>query len=210
MVIGKGIVRTSQPVRSTVAGCTFADIMMFLVMKVVDKKVREAAPPAHSAVVADDYQILVCRPREQAMRITLAAHNATRSVFAAMRLPVSEKKQILMASDELVAKEVAAADATLKKSRRRTARNLGVDFTLGRRRYTAVFAARAFKTRKKIIKLKIVRSRYRHVTLRGLTGKFESHLWLRLHWRFSIPANSLHQSSPQGGHKEPDRTVSQL
>ena len=131
--------------------------MMFLVMKVVDDNVRKAAPLAYAAVVADDYQILVCRPREQAIRITLMAHNAARKAFAAVGLPVSAKKQVLLASDESVTKDTADADATLGDSRRKTARNLGVDFTLGKKRYTAVFAARALKTRKKIIKLKTMR-----------------------------------------------------
>ena len=93
VVIGKGIVRSSVPVRSTVAGCTFADIMMFLVMRIVDDKVRWAAPLAHTAVVADDFQVLVCRRREHAIRIPLAAHNAARRAFEDVGLPVAAKQK---------------------------------------------------------------------------------------------------------------------
>ena len=39
VVIGRGIIRSSRPVRSVVAGCTFADIMMFLVMRIINEKV---------------------------------------------------------------------------------------------------------------------------------------------------------------------------
>ena len=100
VVIGKGIVRTSVPVRFAVAGCTFADIMLFLVMRIVDAKIKKAAPLAQTAVVADDFQILVRRRREQAIRITLAAHNAARRAFDDVGLPVSAQKQVLIAYDE--------------------------------------------------------------------------------------------------------------
>ena len=154
VVIGRGIVRESILVRSTVAGCTFADIIMFIVMRIVDDKVRKAAPHAHTAVVADDFQVLVTKPREQAIRITLAAHSAARKAFADAGLPIAANKQILLASDDKTAREVEGADSSLSGSRRKTARSLGIEFTLGKLRYTIVFAARAHKTKKKILKVK--------------------------------------------------------
>ena len=158
MVIGNGNVRSSQPVHSVVAGCTFADVMMFLVMHGIDSRVRAAAPLASMAVAADDYQILFCKPREQAIRITLRAHNACREAFRAVGMPVSSKEQVLLASDESAAIDVAGTDVTLAESRRKSARNLGIDFTLGTRRFAMVFASRAHKTKRKLLKLKAIRS----------------------------------------------------
>ena len=106
MVIGKGVVRTCLPIRSVVAGCTFADIMMFLVMTGIDTCVRKAAPLAQAAVVADDYQLLVCKPREQAIRIMLRAHAACTAAFNSVGLHVSVKKQILVTSDESAAADL--------------------------------------------------------------------------------------------------------
>ena len=158
IIIGKGIVRVTQPRRSVVAGCTFADIMMFLVMKIIDAKVRRAAPAAFTAVVADDFQFLVIRSKDLAISTTLAAHAATRKAFLEAGLPISVKKQVLLGSDEKALAEIVRADETLNGSRRRTARNLGVDFTLGKRRYTMVFAARALKSKKKILKIRTIRA----------------------------------------------------
>ena len=158
IVIGKGIVRLSKPKISVLAGCVFADIMMFLVMTGIDSKVRKAAPLAQAAVVADDYQLLICKPREQAIRILLRAHAACVKAFNAVGLPVSAKKQILVSSDGTAAADIADADPSLMASRRQTARNLGIDYTLGRRRYTLVFAGRVHKTKKKFLKIKAIRS----------------------------------------------------
>ena len=158
VVVGRGVARTSRPTISVIAGCVFADIMMFLVMYGIDALVKKAAPLAHAAVVADDYQLLVCKPREQAIRIMLRAHAACTRAFGEVGLPISVKKQVLLTSDESAAQDIADVEPALADSRRRTARNLGVDYTLGKRRYTLVFAARVHKTSKKFLKIKAMRS----------------------------------------------------
>ena len=89
-VIGRGVVRTAVPTRSTVAGCSFADIMMCLVMLWVNEQVA-AASDAMIAVVADDFQILCVGKRGPACKSFIAADRAATLAFAAAHLPVAAK-----------------------------------------------------------------------------------------------------------------------
>jgi len=119
---------------------------MFIVIRIVDAAVLEADPTAYPAVVADDYQIMVCAHRNQAVRAALCAHQAAMSAFENALLPISSKKLVLVYSDDGVAAELCDFYSTLVKSRASTARNLGIDFTLKCRRRAAVFEARLGKS----------------------------------------------------------------
>ena len=54
IIIGAGIAAVARPKKSIVAGCSFADIMLFLIMVVVEAELHLAVPRALIAVVADD------------------------------------------------------------------------------------------------------------------------------------------------------------
>ena len=157
IVINRGIVLTVKPKRSVIAGCAFADIMMFLVMRIVDAAVTKAAPSAFPAVVADDYQILVCAHEKQAARVAMCAHQAAIAAFGEAMLPVSEKKLVLVYSHDGVAAELCEFCPTLTKSRSCATRNLGIDFTLKGKRRTAVFEARLAKVATKFLKIRMMR-----------------------------------------------------
>ena len=53
IVIGHDTGRTVMPLRSVVAGCAFANIMMLLLMRSIDIQIRAEASQAMVAVVAD-------------------------------------------------------------------------------------------------------------------------------------------------------------
>ena len=158
IIIGRGIVCRATPVRSAVAGCAFADIVMFLIMKVVDAKVRSAAPLAFTAVVADDYQVMVCRHKDQAVRVAFAAHDAVKKAFRDAKLPLADSKVAFLSSDKEAGDELCAIAPCLHGRRKQVARNLGIDFTLGKVRRTAVFDARLKKVAKRFLKLRRMRN----------------------------------------------------
>ena len=95
VVIDNVVAASVCPNRFVLAGCSFADIMMFLLMMTVDLHVAQAAPTVHRGVVADDYQILVTHPLKEAVRCTVEAHAAATSAFMDLKLPVSAKKLAL-------------------------------------------------------------------------------------------------------------------
>ena len=82
------------------------------------------------------------------------AHRAVTNAFDKALLPVSEKKLVLVYSDDGVVAELCDFCPTLEKARSSTARNLGIDFTLEGRRRTAVFEARLGKVASKFLKIR--------------------------------------------------------
>ena len=115
---------------------------MFLVMLEVDGYIRYRVPSLTSAVVADDYQILVIEgPATIIVSFTLAA-GVTLDALRAYDLPSALKKQATLASSLEVSKKIVKAMPLLKNTVTRTTRNLGVDFTLRGARLTPTFTAR--------------------------------------------------------------------
>ena len=55
IIIGQAIVRIVAPIRSVVAGCTFADLMMFAVMRSAVDTITLAVPQVLAVVVADNF-----------------------------------------------------------------------------------------------------------------------------------------------------------
>ena len=111
--------------------------MMFLLMLAVDTHIAQAAPSVHRAVVADDYQILVTHPLDEAVRSAVEAHAAALHAFKNVMLPVSAKKLALVGFDASVTKALAKLDPALASCAKTTTRNLGVDFTFRGIRRTA-------------------------------------------------------------------------
>ena len=65
---------------------------MFLVLLLVDEDVKRISPSVQSAVVADDYQILVIDDGRQVSRTYATAAQATFVALGRRNLPVSMKK----------------------------------------------------------------------------------------------------------------------
>ena len=97
--------------------------MMFLVMLEVDGYIRYRVPSLTSAVVADDYQILVIEePATISVSFTLAA-GVTLDALRVYDLPSALKKQATLASSLEVSKKIVKAMPLLKNTVTRTTRN---------------------------------------------------------------------------------------
>ena len=69
---------TCNPIRSVVAGCTFADCMMMIVMLRVDSLIQQSYGSLCRCVLADDYQVLITAVKE---RIAQTVVSVLRCIF---------------------------------------------------------------------------------------------------------------------------------
>ena len=58
IVVENTVASVFEPLVSVVAGCAYADQMMFIMMVEIYSRVTAVTPAAHTAVVTDDFQIL--------------------------------------------------------------------------------------------------------------------------------------------------------
>ncbi len=77
------------PKRSAVAGCAFADLCMFVVMRSVVDSVLAVVPSALCAVVADDFQIMLIGKVAAVVARFKLAFDAALAAFEAHMLPVA-------------------------------------------------------------------------------------------------------------------------
>ena len=166
ILVEKTVAAESTPRVSVVAGCAYADQLMFVMMKEVDRRVRCMAPAARTAVVADDYQILSmddtpppCTKNKMAVNIQAEATATALKAFSDLDLSVAINKLATLATDTRTADDLISIVRSLKKSVARHARNLGVDFTLRKARRTSTFTARLSKATQKADRLVKARRR---------------------------------------------------
>ena len=153
VAIGARHVQKVCPSLSIIAGCVFADTMMYLMMTEVVDEVQAECPATEFAVVADDFQgLTVGRPEEVANDIVTIDNTTTRA-FDRLDLPLAIKKSVGMVSDDATSKAISKRSPLLAKRLVGHGRNLGVDFSLKKKRSMVTMQARLVKTRRKVKKL---------------------------------------------------------
>jgi hypothetical protein len=151
--VSTGFVRAR---RSVVPGCSFADVLMRLYMLTPMDALAQAWPSLMLAVVVDDVQGMVVGRRAAVANTSARAYRQARAALEAIGLTLSDKKLVFMTNDNEVANIVARLCPQLARAGTATARNLGIDFAIGKRRLIAAVRAnrlkmvrkRALKTRK--------------------------------------------------------------
>ena len=154
VVVDGEVVAKVTPSISVIAGCTFADQTIFMVMLEVDGYVKYRCPEATTAVVADDFQILMVDAPERTAAGFAKIANTTFDALKLVDLPVAMKKMATLATTLDICKKIVAKVPKLKGSVVRTTRNLGIDFTLRNRRTTQTFTARFQKAVRTAVRLK--------------------------------------------------------
>ena len=118
--------------RSIVPGDSFADILMFLSLIGAADTVAHRYPHAYIGMVVDDLQVLNLGSLEH---VKQEAVNIARDFLQLLEvgcfLPVSTKKLVFVTRNNEVRRFMARKVGRLKNASRRTARNLGVDFSAG-------------------------------------------------------------------------------
>jgi hypothetical protein len=164
--VERTIATESQPCVSVVAGCAYADQLMFVMMLEVNSRVLAAAPSARTAVVADDFQVLAmdasappCQRSRTAAMVQATATTVALSAFRELDLPVAVNKLATLTRDVSTSQILMSLVPALKGSLVSHARNLGVDYTLGKARRTSTFTARFMKATVKADRLVKARRR---------------------------------------------------
>ena len=134
VVVDSYVVDFVVPAISIVAGCTFADVLMFLIMRTVADEVAASAPKALTAVVADDFQVLACGPHFEGASLCARAANAAARAFSALALPLAKEKLVTLTSCAAAAKVLIFNAPFLRNTKASAARNVGADFTLSKKR----------------------------------------------------------------------------
>ena len=148
-----------QPQRGVFAGCSFADLMMRIVVITTLDPVIARWPSARLANVVDDIQVQSIGPMAYAVRVAQGVARGLKFELDRAKMAVNEEKLMLLANTKEAADELARKVPFLSKAVVRAARNLGVDFTCGRRGAAAagVRRARLQKVKKKISKVRWIR-----------------------------------------------------
>ena len=115
--VGKGVVTVAMVLRSAIAGESFADLMMLLLMIRIDKNVRQDWPllQLSIAVVADDYQILLSGRLSDVVAVAPKLHKSVCDRFLEVGLPPSAKKFVALASTPALKSALAASAPRLAK-----------------------------------------------------------------------------------------------
>ncbi len=153
IMVGRVVTTVVRAGRTIVAGCSFATTLLRLALiRVLDLAVQRWPPPClHYAVVVDDIQLQGIGP--DAAKVTSAIQGATGFLIDLLtvecKLVVSMKKfQVLTNSKESA--EVVQRSKLLSRGLRPHARNLGIDFTCGKRARPQVRASRVQKMLKRM------------------------------------------------------------
>jgi len=139
----------------------------------IDAAVKMAVPTALTAVVADDYQILLMGDEKITQVKMVKAHAAAADAFNEAHLPTEGKKMALLATTRTALRGVVARAPHLGVAQVKTTRNVGYDFTLMKGRSMGIFAARYKKAvvkSKKVIKIKRANIDTRLITTASLNS----------------------------------------
>ena len=108
-----------------------------------------------SAVVEDDYQLMIMGKGKNFVKQVADVFEAAEEAFRRVRLPTAKHKLNFLASTGKWQRDFPRGAAGVRY-RVQSTRNLGVDFTLGKRRRTTVASARLEKVAAKKVKFKIM------------------------------------------------------
>ena len=141
VIVDGEVVAKVKPSISVIAGCTCADQMMFLVMLEVDGYVMYRCPEAKTAVVADDYQILLVDAPDLVTASYAKTASTTLQALRRLDLPVAIKKMATLATSKDLGDAILKRLPQLKATLVQHTRNLGIDFTLRSRCVTTTCTA---------------------------------------------------------------------
>ena len=156
VIIDGAVIHDLRPMMSVVAGCAFADIFMYLAMNGMFENIRDVIPEAIHAVVADDYQFTIMGKPASIAQGAAKLNKAVTAEFDRLKLPRDNGKLMTLTTSNAVDVALKAAAPELRSAVVTSSRNLGIDFTLRRRRVTRVFEARLGKVKRNLIKLRQV------------------------------------------------------
>ena len=147
IMLGTRMAATAIPKLSVIAGCAFADCCMLLIMLTVNRRIAlatESIPNASflTATVADDLQIMVATSKDRIGKVAADTYRTITSVYRVLLLPLSAKKLCALGGRNTSKKQWDQLPREARAARVNTARNLGYDFTLGKKRTAKVANAR--------------------------------------------------------------------
>jgi hypothetical protein len=153
IVSARGAVTTTvRTMRTILAGCSQATTLLKICfMEAMDKLAAAWKNSLHLAVVVDDVQLQAVGPSATltARTIARATKMATTSHSVECHMIISEPKMMVLGSSPEVTKEMSYFRQIASKIRKH-ARNLGTDFTAGRRLQHRVRADRVKNAKARI------------------------------------------------------------
>ena len=132
---------------------------MYLMMTEIVEEVLQECPDVEVAVVADDFQAQTVGDPDKAAKNVVRTDTVTTRAFGKLDLPIAMKKSIGLVSDIRVSKAIRKRAPMLAKRLVDHGRNLGVDFSLKRRRSVVTMQSRLGKVRMKVSKLASMKKR---------------------------------------------------
>ena len=105
----------------------------------VDAKIHALSPRTHRAVVADDYQIMLTGDAEAIAEQLVEIDGTINDAFRELSLPVARAKLAVLASSAASVRVIAKRAPHLSVAVVSSSRNLGIDFTLKKKRRVTTF-----------------------------------------------------------------------
>ena len=144
--------------QTIVAGCSFATVLLRLMLLPILDSVAANWPSAKMAVVVDDITIAGMGKQEEVASTVSGAVSEAIVGLEKAKLEVSDDKSVLMSNVDVVRNAIASRVKRLKKGQTTHTKNLGVDFTAGKPLRHKVSSIRLKKAAARIRRTRVLKN----------------------------------------------------